>query len=223
MKIPITAVYVALLILVLDVSAQAGDILIIPGARIGSVVLGSNRQSVHKALGYPQQKRRLADGLLQESWLDKLSRKEQDQEFRKGAYWKCYYLVVYFKDNRVVQAEVNSPRFTTRSGLSTASSAQVLRKHFRPFYSIYHRPFYSSYLLYYNPDPGGIPAVRHYLNYEDAVKSGIAWRYGAWGDLAPEPDPDGELEAIIIHLPKQAVVPDPDGGQRFVQTIQPWK
>ena len=49
-------------------------------------------------------------------------------------------------------------------------------------------------------------------------RSGVAWRYGAWGNLAPEPDPCRELEAVIIHLPNSVVVPDPDGGLRFVQT-----
>ena len=116
----------------LDVSAQA-DFLIVPGKRIGSVVLGASRQAVHKKLGSPQQERQISNGLSQESWLNKLSDREQAKAKRKGRYWKWHYLVVYFKDNRVIQAEINSSRFTTHSGLSTSSSAQDWRKQFHPF------------------------------------------------------------------------------------------
>ena len=205
-----TRLFVTLLVLLSSLSARAGDFKIVPGKRIGSVVLGMNRNSVHKVLGSPQQTRSLKNGITQESWRNPLSAKQQAQTRLKATYWKWHYVVVYFQKNHAVQIDVNSSSFATPTHLTTANSAQDFRQHFRPFQFSKH--------LYINRDAGGIPASKHYLDYEDAVQSGIAWRYGAWGNLAPEPAPDEAVEAVIVHMPGHAVIPDPDGGLRFVQT-----
>jgi hypothetical protein len=56
--------------------------------------------------------------------------------------------------------------------------------------------------------------------YEDATARGIAWRYGAWGGLAPEPG-IGQLEMVIVHRRRKSVIIDPDGGMRLVWTLPP--
>lgn len=58
--------------------------------------------------------------------------------------------------------------------------------------------------------------------YEDAAKSGIAWRYGEMGNLAADPDPADPLELIIVHAPGQPLIIDPDGGSRFIWKDNPY-
>lgn len=188
--------------------ARAGDFQIVPGQRIGTVVLGMSRQTVHHILHLPSQAHRRHDGTLQESWLSrrKISRAAVDE----GIYWKWNFVTVYFRHNRVVQVEVNSSRFTTSSKLSTKSSATKWEKAFKPFRSNAERGT--------SRDLDGYPAVKHFMVYDDAVQSGIAWRYGGWANLAPDMDSDGPLEIAIVHAPGQRVIPDPDGSNRFMLT-----
>jgi len=55
------------------------------------------------------------------------------------------------------------------------------------------------------------------------VDEGIAWRYGAMGNLAPDPDPAyaGDTETLIVHAPGKPLLPDPDGGSRFIWKDDP--
>ncbi|MDQ3624813.1 MAG: hypothetical protein M3463_20410, partial [Verrucomicrobiota bacterium] len=78
-----------------------------------------------------------------------------------------------------------------------------------------------AFCFYRHPSAGGIPAVKHYVAYEDAADDGIAWRYGAFGNLAPDPDPADSLETIIVHAPGSPFLPDPDGSSRFVWKDRP--
>ena len=194
-------------------SVRADGFLIVPGKQIGSVTLGMSEKAVRQTLGTPQQKRVLAGGIVQESWKQPLSIKAQRKAATQGTFWKDHYVVVYFENDTVVQAEVNSPRFMTASRLSTGRSAKTARKEFVT-YSIKSE-------THSNTSPGGIPATKHFLRYEDATIQGIAWRYGAWSNLSPELTPDSLLEAIIVHQPNHPVITDPDGGLRFVQTSRP--
>lgn len=54
--------------------------------------------------------------------------------------------------------------------------------------------------------------------YGDAVPQGIAWKYGAWGNLAP--DLDRPLEAVSVHLPGQIVLLNPNDGLPFTGTAR---
>ncbi|MBV9470004.1 MAG: hypothetical protein JO316_14670 [Abitibacteriaceae bacterium] len=196
------------LILLLTNSLWATDFRIIPGQRIGSITLGMSRQEVHRTLHAPNQVCRLRNGIIQESWLSR--RKFSQADVESGLYWKWNFVTVYFRLNQVAQVEVNSPHFTTSSKLSTRKSAIDWAKQFKPLRSTnYRRDRY---------DTGGYPGAKHFMVYDDAVKRGVAWRYGVWGDLAPEPNPNGPLEVVIIHRRRQPVILDPDGGNRFVRT-----
>ena len=119
----------------LAVPALAGDFLIIPGQRIGSVALGMRRQTVHQMLHAPQMTRRLDDGTVEDRWTTPLSKPQQRRYTNDGLYWKVNFVNVYFRQGRVAQIEVNSPQFHTRNGLSTNSPAAAFGKRYRPFHS----------------------------------------------------------------------------------------
>ncbi len=190
----------------LTASAQANDFRIVPGQRIGAVTLGMSRQILHKSLRFPDRVRRLGNGVLQETWLSR--RKTSRADWEQGIYWKWNFLTVDFRHNRVSQIEINSPRFATFSRLSTRNSSVAWSKQFKPFRSTDDQRG--------SRDPGGYPGTKHFMVYDDALQKGIAWRYGVWGDLAPEPDPYGLLEVVIVHPAGQQIILDPDGSNRFV-------
>lgn len=198
--------------------AIAGDFVIVPGQRIGSVRLGLSRQAVHQVLHAPKMVRRLPGGIIEESWLSHLTFAEHQSYRVNGLYWKTFFVNVYFRREKVAQVEVNSPHFHTLNGLSTNSSTAAFKKHYRPYHSSDHQtgPLKGRPLVYGTLDQsGGYPGYKHYVTIEDAIQKGIAWRYGAWGDLAPEPDPDLQ-EVIIVHRRGQPVILEPDAGNRFV-------
>jgi hypothetical protein len=193
-------------VLLLSAAAWAGDFLIVPGQRIGAVKLGMSRQAVHRALHAPDRARRIPGGIVQESWLSRRKFSQADRD--NGIYWKWNFVTIDFERNRVIQIEVNSPRFATSSHLSTLNSATDWGKRYGPVRSKRDRGG--------NRHPDGAPGAHHFMLYIDAVQQGIAWRYGAWGDLSPEPDPDEPVELVIVHFRKGRLIPDPDGSNRFV-------
>jgi hypothetical protein len=151
-------------------------------------------------------------GVLQDDWITPIPVSPDPDA--GDPMFMCNFVTVYLKDRRVVQIEVSSPRFKTLEGCSTAGSALDMRKRY-PKYQ-------ATYTHYHHPSSGGLPAPKHFITLEDAVSDGVAWRYGAMGALAPDPDPaeDG-LEAIIVHAPGQPALLDPDGGSRFIWKDNP--
>lgn len=206
----------------LSSAAFAGDFRVIPGRRIGAVVLGRSRVAVHARLHAPSTTRRLRNGLIVDTWLSHALLPPSAAEH--GNYLKRDYLTVFYQSDRAVQIEASAPQFKTPSGLSTRSSSHDFARQY-PHYRQPHR-------LRFAPGPNGFgpyeygpispdassPAGKHFLVYGDAVRQGIAWKSGAWGDLAPDPDPDGPLEAVIVHMPGETVLLNPNDGLPYAGT-----
>ena len=191
--------------------ASAGDPKIVPGQQIGDAVISATRQQMHKALGKPTESIRLDSGVVREDWLGKDIAPKSYVEV--GLYFKHDFMTIYFRDDHVIQIEVSSATFKTPEALCSTSGAEKFRERY-PDYTRIYPPHFS------NPDPGGCPAPKHYVAYDDAVSAGVAWRFGAWGGLAPEPDPS-RLEVVIVHLRGEPVFVDPNGGIRLVWKIPP--
>ena len=191
--------------------ASASDPRIVPGQQIGNALLAATRERIHEVLGEPHETVRLDTGIVREDWLSKDIAPKSYVE--AGLYFKHDFLTVYFRDDHVIQIEVSSATFKTPEGLCTASGAGKFRERYSDFTRI-HPPHFR------NPDPGGCPAPKHFVAYEDAVSAGVAWRFGAWGGLAPEPDPR-RLEIVIVHRRGEPVFVDPDGGTRLVWKLPP--
>jgi hypothetical protein len=193
--------------------ALADDSRIVPGKQIGKAVLGAQRQQMHEAYGKPDETVRLDSGIVREDWLTKNFAPKAYLE--DGRYFKHDFLTAYFREDLVIQIEVSSATFKTPEGRSTASGAQKFQQQY-PGYKRIHPPHFQ------NLHPGGFPATKHYVTYEDAMADGIAWRFGAWGNLAPEPDAS-RLEIVIVHRPGEPVFVDPDGGGRLVWKRRPYQ
>jgi hypothetical protein len=187
------SIFAAVLLFFSAPTIWAGDFRVEAGRRIGAATLGMTTHQVRRALGVPHRTVRLDDGVVREDWLSK-SRERK-------------FVTIYFREAHAIQIEVNSEAFKTRDNLSTASGAVKFQQRYADY-----KKTNSAVLEFVNP--GGSPAPKHIVMYEDDVKLGIAWRYGAWGSLAPDPDP-GRLEIVIVHTPGKPVIVDPDGGIRF--------
>jgi len=148
------------------------------------------------------------------NWKDWLTKALAPKSYvEDGSYFKHDFVTVYFRHDRAVQIEASSAKFKTVQGLSTSSGAKGFQRRFSQYNSIQPPHFH-------DPDSGGCPASKHFVTYEDAKAAGIAWRYGGWGNLSPDPDPD-RLEMVIVHRRGQPVIVDPDGGVRLVWKIPP--
>lgn len=180
--------------------------LITPGQGIGQVKLGMSRQTLHTLLGAPTNTSRRKDALVIERWAGKKPSAKSAQ-----LNFKTDFITVYLRDNRVVQVDASSPAFKMKNGLSTQNSAQ-------DFQAKYRGAFQSTERQYHHNDPEGIPASKHFIRYEDNRKQGLAWRYGTWGNLAPEVDPASPLETISVHQPGRSLLLDPDGSDLFTTT-----
>jgi hypothetical protein len=200
-------------------AAFAGDFVIVPGQRIGTVTLGMDRASVHTLLHAPSTTHQ-AHGLILETWLS--HQRLKSYEGSKGAL-KHDYLTVFFRGGHAVQIEVSAPKFKTAKGLSTGG----LGEDFGGQYSDYRIPHFAAdpsihflgeeYAVTGNPAYSS-PAGKHFVTYGDAVREGIAWKAGTWGDASPEADPEGSLEAVIVHLPGQTVLLNPNDGLPYSGT-----
>lgn len=214
-------VLLGLLLLLLTSAAFAGDFRIVPGQRIGTVVLGMDRTSVHTLLHTPSTTRRLHGGLIVDTWLS--HQMLPPAATQRGNYLKRDYLTVFFRHGHAVQIEVSSPQFKTASGLGTKSSVHA----FAAQYPTSRTPRFAADPalnwgdFHYNEaavDPdGSSPVAKHFVFYGDATVQGIAWKYGAWGDLAPEPD-TGRQEAVIVHTPGRTVLLNPNDGLPYAGT-----
>ena len=197
--------------------AFAGDFLVVPGLRIGTVVLNMSRQAIHRTLHRPRFARRLPNDIVEESWLIPLPPTQQHSYYDDGRYWKYFFVNIYFRRGHVAQVEVNSPVFKTAGDLSVNRKAVLFQREYRPYHSSNRAS--GEPLRYGTRDQaGGFPGYKHFVTIEDAVRDGIAWRYGSWGDLAPDPDPS-HLEVIIVHPRGRRVLLESDAGNRFVLTL----
>ena len=202
-----------LAVLLLAPAAFAGDFFIVPGQRIGTVTLGMDRASVHTLLHAPSTTHQ-AHGLILDTWLSQ-GLLTTDPNGYGGL--KRDYLTVFFRNNHVVQIEVSAAKFKTANGLSTRSSAHAFDKQYPHFQEPHKQPDGNPY-VWDNSDPSASsPAAKHFIAYGDAVREGIAWKYGAWGDLAPDPDPS-EMESVIVHLLGQTVLLNPNDGLPYSGT-----
>ncbi|MGI4790050.1 MAG: hypothetical protein ACRYFS_14510 [Janthinobacterium lividum] len=219
-RLPLLLIFALLL---LTSTAFAGDFVIVPGQRIGTVALGMDRTSVHTLLHKPSTTH-MAHGIVIDTWLS--HRLLKFYEGGKGAL-KHDYLTVFFQRSHVVQIEVSAAKFKTASGLSTRSSANDFAKCYPNCQPSSFAPDASIHLVSVNPyvdygvtgDPNySSPAGKHFSSYGDAMKQGIAWKYDAWGDAAPDTDPSGGLAAVIVHVPGKHVLLNPNDGRPFSGT-----
>lgn len=213
------------------IGCARGDWKIVAGQRVGEIHIGMTHVEVMRLLGTPSHEEDLKENprngtmlpgreplpkledILQDDWITPLPVSlNPDSE---DPLFMCTFITVYtsLKTGRVLQIEVCAPRFKTADNCSSESSALDLRRHYPRYRTTTCR--------YSHPSSGGIPAPKHFITFEDAIDDGIAWRYGATGALAPDPDPAGELETIIIHAAGEAALFDPDGGSRFIWKIVP--
>ena len=200
-------------------AAFAGDFVIVPGQRIGTVTLGMDRTSVYTLLHAPSTTHQ-AHGLILDTWLSH-QLLTPDPNGERGL--KHDYLTVFFRRGHAVQIEVSAAKFKTANGLSTGG----LGEDFGGQYSDYRIPHFAAdpsihflgeeYAVTGDPAYSS-PAGKHFVTYGDAVREGIAWKAGAWEDASPEADPEGELEAVIVHLPGQPVLLNPNDGLTYAGT-----
>lgn len=202
-------------------AAVAGDFRIVPGRRIGSARLGMTPTAVIALLHQPSTTRHAPGGLIVDTWLSHRL-VTTDPNGVRGL--KRDYLIVLFRQNQAVQIEVSSPQFTMANGLSEVSTGHGFARRFPnhrtptfPMQTALH--WMGDHYAVSQVDPeASSPAGKHFVVYGDAVHQGIAWKYGAWGDMAPEADPDGPLEAVIVHQPGQRVLLNPNDGLPYAGT-----
>ncbi len=203
-------------------AAFAEDFVIVPGQRIGMITLGMSRAAVHTRLSTPSTVRRV-QGMVLDTWLSPLPLPKSAAE--QGIYLKHDYLTIFFQQGHAVQIEVSSPRFRTAAGLSTNSPVRAFEKryprHYTPRFTDSPFVFY-----YFTAGDETSPAPKHFVDYGEAlvphetrrrVTLGIAWKYGAWGALAPEPY-EGHQEAIVVYFSGSKVRLNPNDGLSYSGT-----
>ena len=201
--------------------------LIVPGKGIGKISLGMPQSEVCKLLGTPNMQNDfemtnrhasylkggngnvpVAAGVTQSDWTTLRPAFPAEEDGSGAEAFMCDFVTVYVRDAKVVQIEVRSPRFHLAGGLSTTRSSTDWQKQFPDTVQTLCR--------YDHPSAGGYPGTKHFVDFEDAVPAGLAWRYGWFGDAAPDGDPADPIETVIIHAPGAKLLVDPDGGSRFV-------
>ena len=96
------------------IAYQSQDYVIIPGDKIGKVVLHLNRQAVHKLLGKPTGTYPLLQNYV-------------------GDYWQSSSgktVRVFYEADRVIQISVTSPAFSTGEGLTVKNNLEDIQKHY---------------------------------------------------------------------------------------------
>ena len=189
---------------------------IVPGERLGSVVLDESPDAAARLLGKPSYVRRLGRGLVIETWLSHgfipLKELSAGDANRKRKVYRHYYSV-FFKQRRAVQIEATSPQFSTAGGLSINNSTSLKwQVQYKVYQTIVHTWLASS------PDMDS-PACKHIMVYGDAIGQGIAWKSGAWGCLAP--DPGDEAEAIVVHRRGHKVLLNPEDADDYAGRALP--
>ena len=201
---------------------------IVPGKSIGQISLGMEHAEVLRLLGAPHRQDDLEytpdsngnsdvapniqfKATLRDDWITPVPipiSADGSAAPEQNAFFMANFVTVYLRERRVVQIEVRVPRFRTATGLSIANTALEWRQPF-PHFTVTNQRFHHT-------SAGGWPAVKHPITFEDAIDAGIAWRYGAFGDLAPETDPSQTVDVITVHAPGKPMLIDPDGGSRFI-------
>jgi hypothetical protein len=199
--------------------AAENDWCIIPGKRVGQILIGMEHAEVLRLLGAPHRQDDLGyryDGeelanTLRDDWISPLPISAHP-ESGEGVFM-ANFLTIYVRDRRVVQIEIRAPRFKTKEGLSSASTGIAWRRQF-PHYK-------GTFQKFGHASAGGLPATKHLITFEDAVGVGIAWRYAVMGNLAPDTDPEERVETVAVHVPGEPMIVDPDGGSRFIWKDDP--
>lgn len=196
---------------------------IIAGQRIGRISIGMERAAVLRLLGAPEREDDLEylaanDGggapfknTLRDDWITPVPISGRPAEL--GGVFMANFVTVYFTDRRVAQIEVRLPRFKTADGLSSASTGIEWQKRFPHYKESFHKFPHTS--------AGGFPATKRFIDFDDDVEDGIAWRKAAMGDLAPDPSAEERVETVAVHAPGKPMIIDPDGGSRFIWKEHP--
>ena len=213
--------YIFVILASLSLSAFAGNNgwRIIPGKRIGQVTIGMERAEVIRLLGLPNREDDLEDlkpekngeykDILRDDWTVPVSLRQMDG----SSYRIVNFVTVYFHNLRVVQIEVSDARFQTMDGFSVKNTPIQWAKRFLKHNESHHQFSHQS--------AGGIPATKVFVNYDDVISDGISWYYNWMGDLAPDPDLNRSVCAVVVHKPHEPVIIDPDGGDRFIYKEEP--
>jgi hypothetical protein len=204
-------------------SISRADNLIVPGKRIGDIKLGMEHRDVLRILGTPHHEDDLdktealgslnretnylidPPEIIRDDWITPLPMPKEDSGETE---FMCEFITVYFRERRVVQIEIRANRFKTADGLSCVNIVSAFENFFPQHEKTSAR--------YSHLSSGGWPATKHFMIFEDAIKKGIGWRYGAMGNLAPDPQTEEPPETIVVHESGKPMIFDPDGGDRFI-------
>jgi hypothetical protein len=174
---------------------------IAPGRAIGALQLGMTADDARRAAGAPDHTI-VAGDTTALVWLGDVAEDGDGYDVHQPGYAPLHDTVVALvQGGHVVQLEASSPRFHTDDGvITTASTVDALTRALR-----YGET--SSWLV--ASSESSSPASKHYVWLDDDPGAGVAVKYGAWGNLAPEPDTSNRPEAILVHVPHQPLVADP--------------
>lgn len=210
--------------------------LIVPGKSVGKISLGMPQSEVFRLLGAPQMqndfdttkdrqptylsdkregKKPDGEGVTQNDWTTPRPVPRRPSSGSDQDKFLCDFITVYTREEKVMQIEVRVPRFRTADGLSTTSKEGEWHRRFSGIEEFQCK--------YHHPSSGGIPASKHFFAFADDVKEGIAWSCDGWGNAFPEVtlEPDDPVYSVVIHAPGERVLPDPDGGSRFIWKENP--
>jgi hypothetical protein len=156
--------------------AVAQDYDIMPGSRIGKIEIGMSRQAVHNTLGKPTGTYALRD------------------RGYKGEYWfssdnSNTLRVFYDPAGRVYQVSITSSRFKTPEGLTTQSSLDEIKRHYKNLKVLHF-------------------AARGNIDYYDAVRQGISFEFTERVD--DRNVSSYEMYGLLIHKRGGSVLPEPD-------------
>ena len=166
-------------------AAPSASYLVVPGQSLGKLRLGQTPAQVHKIMGKPSQTFKLKNGLLDDLYLSKGTRKAEGQTIRDK-------VEILYRAGRAVQIEATSPSFKTANGLSTDSTLRTLKNSLDP------RKFYT--YGFGGDEPGGY--LKYYV---DSQKLGIAFEsYGAQDVWAWQ----SGAATLIVHPKGKEVIPD---------------
>lgn len=185
-------------------AAVDDPLLVVPGRSIGLVHIGMTGGDVRRLLGAPDATLPLG-AKTSLVWLGSVAPDAAGYDNPKPGFAPLRETTSVILDaDRVVQIEVSSRSFHTRDGRSTIEAVEAVRRSL---------PNYTTQMwLVGNMDPGSAtPACKHYVAYDDS-ETGIAIKYGAWGCLAPDPDPEQPPDAIIVHAKSRPIEVNPQDG-----------
>ena len=163
-------------VLLLAASASAQEYDIVPGSRIGKIEIGMSRQAVHNTLGKPSGTYSLrARGYKGEYWFSS----DNSNTLR----------VFYDPAGHVYQVSITSSRFKTPEGLTTQSSLDEVKRHYKNLKVLHF-------------------AARGNIDYYDAVRQGISFEFTERVD--DRNVSSYEMYGLLIHKRGGSVLPEPD-------------